>query len=198
MRIVCARRLRWRAQDRSHSAPGRIYTPKCLRVLRHSRDPGHSSVQARLSHFTRINDGKSRLFLKSFRPPIPELRCVVESVQYRRSVALASSAVDADGNRSSVSESACRIVACTAGNTSVHGQAPVEKELFAQRDLLRVSTREMTEHGTRLANISLNPYPIWRAQGRSATIGFWLLRFGHIPILQVAQPCSGKRLRKAN
>jgi hypothetical protein len=63
---------------------------------------------------------------------------------------------------------------------------------------LGVSTREMTEHGTRLANISLNPYPIWRAQGRSATIGFWLLWFGHIPILQVAQPCSGKRLRKAN
>src|SRR5579864_1739978 len=56
---------------------------------------------------------------------------------------------------------------------------------------LGVSTREMREHGTRLANISLNPYPIWRAQGRNATIGFWLLWFDHIPILQVAQPSSG-------
>jgi hypothetical protein len=48
---------------------------------------------------------------------------------------------------------------------------------------LRVSTPEMTEHGTRLANISLNPYPIWRAQRRNATIGFWLLWFDHLPIL---------------
>src|ERR1700758_3827964 len=35
-----------------------------------------------------FNDGKSRLFLKSLRAPIPELHRVVESVQYRRSVAL--------------------------------------------------------------------------------------------------------------
>ena len=96
------------------------YTPKCLLILRHGRDPGHSGAQARLAHFTRINDGKRRLFLKSFRPPIPELRYVVESVQYRRRIALARLAVDADGNRSSVGESACRIVARTAGNRPIH------------------------------------------------------------------------------
>ncbi len=107
-----------------------------LPVFPNGCDPGHGRLQVRLAHFIRIDDRQRRLLLEGIRPAVPELGLVVERVQNRRCIALADAAVDPDGGRTPVGESAGRIMTAAASHGPISRQATVEEQFLAERNFL--------------------------------------------------------------
>src|SRR2546426_5319182 len=125
------------ARSRSGPVGGRPKTPwKACRYSPNGCDPGHGRLQVRLAHFIRIDDRQRRLLLEGIRPAVPELGLVVERVQNRRCIALADAAVDPDGGRTPVGESAGRIMTAAASHGPISRQATVEEQFLAERNFL--------------------------------------------------------------
>src|SRR5260370_4162568 len=99
-------------------------------------DSGDRSIQAGLTHLSRIDDRQRRLLLESIHWAVPELRLVVECVQNSRGVTLADTAFDTNRGGPPVGESAAGIMAGTASHGPVSRQATIEEQSLAEGDLL--------------------------------------------------------------
>jgi hypothetical protein len=101
--------------------------------------------------------------LERIDPAVPKLRLIIERVQNGWRVALTDTAVDADRCRPAIGESACRIVACGAGDCAVTLEPALEEQLLAQRDLSgreRAGRRhDRCSQGRGKADLILRPRP---------------------------------------
>src|SRR6266566_4575518 len=108
-----------------------------LLILGNRCDLRDSSIQVGMAHLNGIDNRERRLLLERVHPAVPELRLIIEGIQNGRGIALANSAVDADGGGLPVGEGERWIIACAARNGAVGRQATVKEKSLAQGNFLR-------------------------------------------------------------